>query len=168
LKTQNITSYRDHRGEVYPSWVKTENMVEFVEDRFSRSTKRVVRGFHGDNKSWKLCMCVYGSLQLSIWDIQNKKKHDFILDDKTKLQVLIPPFCLNAHQCLSDEGILHYKWSNPYSLEQQWSVKYDDPTINAIWPLKNVILSDRDQNSQSLDTLLQKLDNWQEWDVESQ
>ena len=168
MKTQNITSYRDHRGEVYPSWVKTEGEIEFVEDRFSRSTQGVVRGFHGDDTTWKLCMCVYGSLRLSVWDIRNRKGHDFILDDQTKLQVLIPPFCLNAHQCLSDECILHYKWSHPYSLDQQWSVRYDDTTINATWPLPDVVLSDRDKNSQSLDTLLQKLDNWQEWDVESQ
>ena len=78
-----LQSYPDQRGEVYPSWTKTGGAIgediELVEDRFSRSTKGVIRGFHGDPLTWKLCMCVYGSLKLVAWDIKNSKRYSFVI-----------------------------------------------------------------------------------------
>lgn len=141
----SLKTYPDERGEVYPSWKKEWFSLDFVEDRFSRSTRGVIRGFHGDSDTWKLCFCVFGELELVTWDIKKQAKQVFNLDCKHKRQVLVPPDFLNAHQCLSDECILHYKWTHPYSgPENQWSVRYDDPTINHKWPLEPTIISQRD------------------------
>ena len=161
IKTCMLQSYPDQRGEVYPSWTKTGGAIgediELVEDRFSRSTKGVIRGFHGDPLTWKLCMCVYGSLKLVAWDIKNSKRYSFVIRDDSKTQVLIPPYYLNAHQCLTKECILHYKWSHPSSLENQWSVHYNDSTINPQWSLSDSIISERDKNAVSLETFLEEL-----------
>ena len=155
-----LTSYRDSRGEVYPSWKKKNEEIEFVEDRFSRSTRGVVRGMHGDATTWKLCTCVYGQLKLVVWDIKENKKYNFMLDDSQTLQVLVPPFCLNGHQCISNECILHYKWSHPYSSpEEQWTVKYNDETISPDWPIHPPVLSERDRSGVPLDKLLEELRN---------
>ena len=160
IESKFLTSYRDVRGEVYPSWKSKNEQVQFVEDRFSRSTRGVVRGMHGDAKTWKLCTCVYGQLALIVWDVRESKKYNFTLDDDKKLQVLIPPFCLNGHQCISEECVLHYKWSHPYSSpEEQWTVKYDDETISPHWPLHPSLLSDRAKNGKSLHELLKELND---------
>ena len=143
-------SYHDSRGEVYPFWKFNDDIV-FVEDRFSRSKYGVIRGFHGDAITSKLCGCIYGSLLLILWDMEENKKYEYKLTDENKVRVLIPPNYLNAHQCLSEECILFYKWDQPYnSPEQQWSINYKDPTIDAKWPIDNPEISERDRNSKCI------------------
>lgn len=145
VPSASLKTYPDKRGEVYPSWKKEWFGLDFVEDRFSRSTKGVIRGFHGDSTTWKLCFCVFGKLELVTWSIKDQTKQVFILDCQEKQQVLVPPDFLNAHQCLSNECILHYKWTHPYSgQENQWSIYYNDPTINHKWSLQPTIVSERD------------------------
>ena len=147
----HLKSYEDNRGELYPCWRKRNSKINFVEDRFSRSKKGVVRGFHGDSTTYKLCTCVYGELFLVLWDIENKVRYEYTLTEKNKLQVLVPPNFLNAHQCLSSECILFYKWSEYYGgPESQWSINYKDPDINVEWPVDKVTLSGRDQGSKFL------------------
>jgi len=156
IKAKDITSYRDLRGEVYPAW-KEGGEISFVEDRFSRSKKGTIRGFHGDSTTWKLCVCIYGSLKLVVWDIKKRERYDFKLNDFDKQQVLIPPFHLNAHECLSDECILYYKWSSPYSgPENQWTVSHDDKTINASWSSNRKIISERDREAKTLKHLIRR------------
>jgi dTDP-4-dehydrorhamnose 3,5-epimerase len=153
LVPQNSTveSFGDNRGELYACWRDHDFSVDFVEDRFSRSHYGVLRGFHGDRTTYKLCTCIYGEMLLVLWDILNQKKYEYTLSDQNKLQVLVPPDFLNAHQCLSSECILFYKWSEHYaSPASQWSIRYDDPTINMQWPIQNMILSDRDKNAELL------------------
>jgi dTDP-4-dehydrorhamnose 3,5-epimerase len=155
LDTKNITTYKDIRGEVYPCWRQGEYDIAFVEDRFSRSLKHSIRGFHGDSTTWKLFTCVYGSIMLVLWDIKRKAKKEMILSDENKLQVLVPPYYLNAHQCLSDECILYYKWSENYSgPENQWTVSWKDKEINANWTIDDPILSERDRDAHPLQDLI--------------
>lgn len=142
-------TYNDNRGELYSFW-KFDN-INFVEDRISRSTKGVIRGFHGDCITTKLCGCIYGSFFLVLWDLSKNTKYEYLLTDKNKLQVLIPPNYLNAHQCLSKECILLYKWDQYYKgPNNQRSINYKDPTINVDWAIKEAILSERDINSEFL------------------
>jgi dTDP-4-dehydrorhamnose 3,5-epimerase len=146
-------SYSDERGEIRPFWKhKYSGMdYDFVEDRFSTSHQGVIRGFHGDANTTKLCGCIHGSLFLVLWDVKEKKKYEYTITEANKLQVLIPPYYLNAHQCLSEKCVLFYKWDQHYQQpENQWSVNYQDPTINVDWPISNPILSDRDINSKFL------------------
>jgi dTDP-4-dehydrorhamnose 3,5-epimerase len=147
-QSSTVESFGDNRGELYACWRKRNFSIDFVEDRFSRSDHGVLRGFHGDRATYKLCTCVYGEIFLVLWDVLNQKKYEYTLSDKNKLQVLVPPDFLNAHQCLSSECILFYKWSEYYAMPaSQWSIRYDDPTINAKWPVRDMILSDRDKNA---------------------
>ena len=48
--------YFEKRGNIYTIF-KQEDMPEgvtFVQDKISKSFQGVIRGFHGDNKTWKL------------------------------------------------------------------------------------------------------------------
>ena len=72
--TPSISS--DVRGDIWTSFLKNDiekllpNNLEFKHDKFSTSNKNVLRGIHGDNKSWKLITCVYGDIQQVVVDLR--------------------------------------------------------------------------------------------------
>ena len=143
----------DHRGEYVSTYSKYDYEsvfnVQFVEDDISVSRQNVLRGLHGDNKTWKLIQCLYGSIILAVVDCRNDKfTHQlFHLNDKNRTQVLIPPSCANGHYVLSDTAIFSYKQSQYYSgSDGQFTIRYDDPRININWGMKNFnpIISERD------------------------
>ena len=148
--------YIENRGNIYTIYDKRKMPADcsFVQDKISKSFQGVIRGFHGDNKTWKLINCLQGKIQLVTYNIDTDEKRAYILDaDSSKNQsVLVPPRTLNAHQCLSNTCIFHYKWSEYYTNpEDQWSVYYNDEDISPQWDQSiHHILSERDKNSQSL------------------
>jgi dTDP-4-dehydrorhamnose 3,5-epimerase len=73
------------------------------------------------------------------------KWQSFTLSDVNRLQVLVPPKYGNGHLVLSDVTIFHYKQSTYYNHETQFTYKWDDPKFNIRWPIKNPILSQRDE-----------------------
>jgi dTDP-4-dehydrorhamnose 3,5-epimerase len=71
----------------------------------------------------------------------------FNLNDKSRTQILVPPKCVNAHLCMSEECIFFYKLSHNYvGQEHQLHVKWNDPKYDIFWPIENPILSLRDSN----------------------
>ena len=69
-------------------------------------------------------------------------------DDKTKKQVLIPPRVGNGFLVLSDSSVFHYKWSYPGSypdVDDQFTIKWNDPEYNIYWPVEKPILQLRDK-----------------------
>tara|TARA_R110002020_G_scaffold111441_1_gene257102 strand:+ start:5914 stop:6420 length:507 start_codon:yes stop_codon:yes gene_type:complete len=151
--------YFEKRGNIYTIF-NAEDMPQgltFVQDKISKSFQGVIRGFHGDNKTWKLITCLHGKVKLITYNLDNNKRSEYILsgDDKTSKAVLVPPRVLNGHQCLSLNCIFYYKWSEFYTgPEDQWSVHYNDITINPGWIGDyQQIISERDINAQSLQEL---------------
>jgi dTDP-4-dehydrorhamnose 3,5-epimerase len=158
IKIITETKHIDNRGSLYTTFTDYDYDIQFVQDKISQSRYGAIRGFHGDNKTYKLVTCIYGVMQFVTFDIETEKTTRYLLDANNKEvdSILVEPGQLNAHQCLSDQCIMSYKWSEYYtSPEDQWTVKYDDPTIDADWCDTNyVILSHRDSTAQ--DFLSQK------------
>ncbi|MCK4339436.1 MAG: dTDP-4-dehydrorhamnose 3,5-epimerase family protein, partial [Candidatus Cloacimonetes bacterium] len=50
-----------------------------------------------------------------------------------------------AHLILSNKAIFHYKQSTYYNPEKQFTYKWNDPKFSIWWPIKNPILSQRDE-----------------------
>ena len=148
--------YFEKRGNIYTIFDqrKVPSDCSFVQDKISKSNQGVVRGFHGDDKTWKLITCLQGTVKLVTYNVDTDVKKVYFLDgdNPEATSVLVPPRTLNAHQCLSQSCIFHYKWSEFYtSPEDQWSVYYDDPDICPEWDDKlHVVVSERDKKSQSL------------------
>ena len=146
--------YHDFRGEnveIFSEKVYKEfTSSEFVIDSLSRSTKNVLRGFHGDEHAWKLIQVLYGCAYCVIIDMRPNSStrnytETFNLNDKNRLQVLIPAGCVNAHLCISDECLFSYKLTYGYvEPTKQIHVKWNDPTYEIYWPIKTPILSQRD------------------------
>ncbi|MDD5476690.1 MAG: dTDP-4-dehydrorhamnose 3,5-epimerase family protein [Candidatus Omnitrophica bacterium] len=146
--------FEDHRGqyvEIYNEALYKENGIDlrFIQDDISVSFKNVLRGIHGDSQTWKLISCLYGEFYLVVvnWDnasSQYRKWESFILSEKNRLQVLVPPKFGNGHLVLSDRAMFHYKQSTYYNRAGQFTITWNDPGPKIDWPIKNPILSKRD------------------------
>lgn len=149
------TVFEDFRGtyvEIYNEVLYKEVgiAVDFIQDDISTSTRHVLRGIHGDTETWKLVSCIYGKFYLVVvnWD-ENSKQYgqweSFVLSDRNRQQVLIPPKFGNGHLVLSEEAIFHYKQSSYYNRPGQFTILWNDPKLNIWWPIKQPIVSQRDE-----------------------
>jgi len=147
--------FEDFRGQ----FVETYNeelyrkkgiKIKFVQDDVSLSIKNILRGIHGDNKTWKLMSCLYGKLYFVIVNCDKKSRNfgkwqSFILSDKNRMQILAPPKYGCAILVLSKEAVLSYKQSAYFIHGQQFTYKWNDPSFKIKWPVRNPILSERDK-----------------------
>ena len=149
-----LTSFEDHRGSYSETYNKNfflENGIdiEFLQDDISVSKKNLLRGIHGDQKTWKLITCLYGEFQLIVVnnDLQSneyKKWESFYLSFENKIQILVPPKFGNGHLVLSDKCIFHYKQNSEYDRLGQFTIKWNDPSFGFKWSISDPILSERD------------------------
>ncbi len=149
------TIFEDFRGtyvEIHNEKLYNEAgiKVKFVQDDISVSSRHVLRGIHGDGETWKLISCLYGKFYLVVvnWDKtspQFGQWDSFVLSDQNRLQVLVPAKFGNGHLVLSDLAIFHYKQSAYYNRAGQFTILWNDPKLDIWWPVKNPILSRRDE-----------------------
>jgi len=149
------TVFEDFRG----SYVETYNRdiyraagidQDFLQDDVSTSTRHVLRGLHGDGKTWKLISCLYGKFYLVVLDLDEASSTcgrwtSFTLSETDRRQVLIPPRHANGHVVLSDVALFHYKQTTQYDRASQFTVLWDDPRYKISWPVATPILSPRDR-----------------------
>jgi dTDP-4-dehydrorhamnose 3,5-epimerase len=155
VKIHQPDSFEDYRGELYTLFNQDYNELMFNHDKVAISRQHVLRGLHGDSKSWKLITCLSGEIYLVIVDNRPKsanylKWDSIVLTSKNKKSVLVPPMFANGHLVLSNEATFFYKWaySGEYpDVQDQFSLNWNDPKLNIHWPINNPILSDRDKNS---------------------
>jgi len=146
--------YTDFRGDLWTLWKDEEfqPQIKFNHDKVSTSRKGVLRGIHGDFKSHKLITCLLGELYFVIVDNRENSstygQHEtMVLDDKRRKQVLLPPGVGNGFLVLSESSVFHYKWAysgNYPDVEDQFTIKWNDPNINIHWPISDPILQKRD------------------------
>ena len=151
----------DARGNIWTSFLKGEveellpDDLFFKHDKFSTSKHNVLRGIHGDTKSWKLVTCVHGEIQQVVVDMRKdsptyKQWQDFIINKDNQQLILIPPNMGNAYYVSSEEAVYHYKlaYNGDYiDADEQFSVKWNDEEINIKWISDTPILSHRDSNN---------------------
>jgi dTDP-4-dehydrorhamnose 3,5-epimerase len=155
LKISPSTFFKDFRGEYIETYnkdfFKKNNInIEFTQDDISVSKKNVLRGVHGDFKTWKLVTCLHGSFFLVVVNndensSQYKKSISFTLTDKNRELILIPPKFGNGHVVLSQTAIFHYKQNTNYDRSSQFTIKWNDSNYNFGWPIEDPILSERDK-----------------------
>ena len=148
-------AFEDHRGyylETYNEKLYQEHgiPVRFVQDDISVSARHVLRGVHGDAETWKLVSCLHGKFYLVVVNCDRdsgrfSEWQSFVLSDTNRCQVLIPPKHGNGHVVLSEQAIFHYKQSSYYNPKGQFTYKWNDPQLKLWWPIKNPILSQRDE-----------------------
>jgi dTDP-4-dehydrorhamnose 3,5-epimerase len=151
-----LKPFRDFRGqyiEIFNKelFKKTKKKISFIQDDISISKKNVLRGIHGDFKTWKLITCLLGEFDLLVVNNisrhkQYKKWQMFKLSEKNNVQILVPPGFGNAHYVKSKKTIFHYKQSTLYHRKSQFTIKWNDKDFNFNWNKKiKPIISKRDR-----------------------
>jgi dTDP-4-dehydrorhamnose 3,5-epimerase len=146
-------AFEDFRGELYTLFKQEDSNLIFNHDKVSISRKHVLRGLHGDSKSWKLISCLAGEIYLVVVDNRPESENylrwdSIILSAKNRKTILIPPMFANGHLVLSTEATFFYKWSYPGEypdVKDQFTLKWNDSKLNIFWPIEKPILSLRDK-----------------------
>lgn len=149
------TIFEDFRGTYVETWnrrlYKAAGIdIDFPQDDISVSNRGVLRGIHGDRRTWKLISCLHGKFYLVVinWDAESPQYRQwqaFTLSDENRQQVLIPPGFGNGHLVLSEKAIFHYKQSTEYDRGGQFTILWNDPELAIWWPSRDPVLSRRDQ-----------------------
>jgi len=155
-------AHEDHRGtyeELYNKRDYGEAIkkhigydIDFLEDDIAVSSKHVLRGIHGDDRTWKLVSCLRGRYYIVVVNCEVASDNfgqwqSFVLSAENKKQVLVPPNHGHAYVVMTDDAIFHYKQSCIYrGQENQFTYKWDDPKFDIWWPIANPIISKRDRS----------------------
>ena len=138
--------------------------LAFVQDNQSSSAQNTLRGLHLQLRKpqGKLVRAVEGE----IWDVAVDvrpgsstfgKWTATCLSAENFRQFYVPPGCAHGFCVLSDRAQVEYKCTALYDPADEAGIAFDDPSLGISWPVRNPILSARDQNNQPLLDVLYRL-----------
>ena len=137
--------------------------LEFVQDNHSRSAKNVVRGLHfqWDPPMGKLMRVTQGTAFLVAVDIRMGsptlgKWIGVEASVENRKQVYAPAGFARGFCVLSEFAEIQYKCTGIYSNKAESGVLWNDPAIGVKWPVKEPILSKKDEVAQTLEQWLSK------------
>ncbi|MFC2151950.1 dTDP-4-dehydrorhamnose 3,5-epimerase [Bacteroidota bacterium] len=132
---------------------------KWVQENHSRSTSLgTIRGFHLQLPPFaetKLIRAIKGEALDVFVDLRLDSPtfgqwDSVLLSDKLYNYALIPKGFGHAICTLTEVCEVIYKVDNYYSPENEIGLMWDDKDINVEWPIKNPILSDKDQKNLTL------------------
>lgn len=154
LRIHPPTQFEDFRGDYVETYneelyQKAGITDKFVQDDYATSSRHVLRGIHGDAKTVKLISCLHGTLYVVVVNNdsespQYRKWESFTLSDRNRLQLYVPARFGNAYLVMSDVAVFHYKQNTYYDRPGQFTIKWNDPAYGIWWPVKDPIVSKRD------------------------
>lgn len=128
--------------------------LEFVQDNHSASVQGTLRGLHYQIQPGqdKLVRCTVGRVFDVVVDIRRGSPtfgqwEGFVLSAENKRQVLVPKGFAHGFCVLSEYAEFLYKCSEYWSPKDERSIRWDDPAIGVAWPIKDVIMSEKDLRS---------------------
>ncbi len=158
LKIVQLDIYQDSRGFFVErfnkkTFAKLGLPTEYFQDNFSYSLPSVIRGLHyQQNPSQaKLVGCSRGRIWDVVVDIRKNSatfgQHFAIeLNGENGKMLYIPAGFAHGFCVLGNEPAdVMYKVDNQYSKEGDGGIAYNDPDLNIKWPIKDPIVSTKDQ-----------------------
>jgi dTDP-4-dehydrorhamnose 3,5-epimerase len=154
--------YHDSRGSFAETWSARRLAAEgfhetFVQDNISWSTKGVLRGLHFQNPvaQGKLLSVLMGevfdvAVDLRIGSPTFGKWYGGVLSKDNLHQLYVPPGFAHGFVVLSDLAIFHYKCTASYNKDSEKTLLWNDPDLGIEWPIKNPIVSEKDNSGKSL------------------
>ena len=142
----------------------------FVQDNLSFSTRGVLRGLHYQkpNTQGKLVSVVHGEVFDVAVDIRVGSPtfgqwEGVVLSGDNHRQFWVPPGFAHGFCVLSETTYFTYKCTDIYTPHAEGGVMWNDPDIGIDWPIKDVLLSDKDQVYTKLkDMPIEKLPVWKQ------
>jgi len=153
--------FKDNRGffvETYQDARYREAGVDcgFVQDNHSRSSVRTLRGLHYQSTPGqaKLIRVAEGRIFDVVVDIRPESPtfgqwEGVYLDGEEHQQLFVPVGFAHGFCVVSEMADVVYKVSAPYNGATECGIAYNDPTVGVEWPVKDPILSARDQKAES-------------------
>lgn len=154
------TIFEDSRGYFVESFNQNEFLksgfdYSWVQDDESFSLKGTIRGLHfqcGDMAQAKMVRVVKGEIFDVVLDLRRNsrtfgKTFSIRLNDKNKLQMLIPRGFAHGFSVLSESALVHYKVDNFYDKDSERGVYLFDEHLDINWYVDecNRIVSDKDK-----------------------
>ncbi len=147
----------DDRGFFFESYKASEFIKngipgQFVQDNHSLSRKNVLRGLHyqkNPQAQGKLVRVIKGEVWDVMVDIRRESKTfmkwvSVILSEENRKMLFIPAGFAHGFVALSNDVHLVYKCTSEYSPELDSGIIWNDPGIKVDWPVKNPIISSKD------------------------
>ena len=140
--------------------------LEFVQDNHSKSSRGVVRGLHfqWEPPMGKLMRVTQGAAFLVAVDIRTGSPTfgkwigvEASVDNRK--QVYAPAGFARGFCVLSDTAEIQYKCTGIYSNKAESGILWNDPAIGIEWPVKDPILSKKDEVAQTLEQWSQKAES---------
>ena len=115
------------------------------------TVKGTIRGFHyqmNGHEEAKTVTVYKGKVHYKVIDLRKESptylEHESFEISELSGVIQVPEGCVPAFQTLEDDVLLHYYVSKPYSKDNEYGIRYDDPYFNFSWPLKPSVISPRD------------------------
>lgn len=165
LKLVKPKAFQDNRGYFLvafhqPLYEKLGITCAFSQDNHSVSQKGCIRGMHFQSYPGqaKLVRVAIGTIYDVAVDIRPNSPtygqwESVILDDQSHHQFFIPVGFAHGFCVLSEKAHVLYKVSSPYDPAVERGFRWDDPFINIDWPIKDPIVSQRDQTAPFFESL---------------
>jgi len=131
-----------------------------VQASISYNQKRgTVRGMHFQwppSQEGKLVRCLRGQLFDVLLDLRPDspsylRHQSVVLDQDNRDAVFIPPGIAHGFQTLADDTEVLYQMTDFYAAELQTGFRWNDPQFGISWPLKDIVISDRDATCADFD-----------------
>jgi len=152
--------YEDKRGflkEVYQKRLINNN---FIFDVMSVSKKNVLRGLHiqTKNSQAKIITVTNGKIFDVAVDLRKNSKtfgkfYSIIISEKSDFSFYIPEGFAHGFLCMSKKCTINYKCSKYRNAKSEVTLDWHDKKIGIKWPTKKPIVSEKDKNGLSLESI---------------
>lgn len=160
--------FGDERGFFFESFSQkvfeeaVGEKIDFVQDNHSKSCKGVLRGMHYQSEPYaqgKLVRCIAGEVFDVAVDIRKSSPNygqwvGVVLSAENKKQLWIPEGFAHGFMVLSSTAEFVYKTTKYYQPKSEGSIRWNDATIGIQWPLKNPLLSEKDNNAPLFESIM--------------
>ena len=136
---------------------------EFVQMNHSTSAQNVLRGLHfqWDKPLGKFIRAIGGNAFFAAVDIRKNstsfgKYFTVEVTAQNRTCLSVPPGFASGFCVTGDRAEIEYLYTAYYNPKGESNIRYDDPDVGIPWPIKDPILSERDQKAGSLAQWLER------------
>ena len=150
-------SFKDKRG-YFKELIKEKQIKKKLPFTvMSYSKKNVIRGLHIQTKKsqGKFISVLKGRVYDVALDLRKNSKtfgkfFSCVLSEKNSKSIYIPPGFAHGFCGLDKDNYIIYSCTQYRDATSEKAIKYNDKKLNIKWPIKNPVVSKKDQNAMTL------------------
>ena len=146
--------FRDKRGYFKELLKEQQIKKKFPFTVMSYSKKNVIRGLHIQTKKTqgKFVSVLKGKIYDVAVDLRKNSKNfgkffSCLLSEKNSKSIYIPPGFAHGFCGLDKENYIIYSCTQYRNAASERAIKYNDIKLNIKWPVKNPVVSKKDQSA---------------------